>query len=207
MTAAFEPSDSESYGYRESVRPSETMSWRTDPLPVTGPYPPLFAVMGAHGFAGTTSLAQMWAPAADTGLAWPANPATTQLVVVTARATLAGIRAAAQILRAAERGETPPGVKVCGLVVVAARPGNCPKEISRYAGTVAELVPHRYDVDWFEPLMCEAEPHRLPSWSPPQLGDPPTSKKARFPDIVPPNIAAVGQQICQDLAADHRPTT
>ncbi|WP_231373835.1 hypothetical protein [Nocardia sp. 348MFTsu5.1] len=147
----------------------------------------------------------MWAPAADTGLLWPVNPATTQLVVVAARATIAGIRAAAHVLRAAERGDVPRGVQVCGLVVVAARPGNCPKEIVRYAGTVAELVPHRYDVDWFEPLMCAPQPHQLPVWTPPRPGEPPPPKKARFPDIVPSQIADIGQQICTDLLTDHRP--
>jgi hypothetical protein len=190
----------------EQTSTQGTVPWRRDPLPVTGPYPPLFAVMGAHGFAGTTTLAQMWAPAADTGTSWPANRATTQLVIVTARATIAGIRAAANVLRAAERGDIPDGVQVSGLVVVAARPGNRPKEITRYANTVAELVPHRYDVDWFEPLMCAPEPHRLPVWTPPRPGELPPPKKAQFPDVVPKQIATVGQQICTDLLTDHKPS-
>lgn len=28
---------------------------RTEPLPITGEFPPLFALMGAHGGAGTTT--------------------------------------------------------------------------------------------------------------------------------------------------------
>lgn len=205
MSAAFDPA-TDAGMYTAPAAQTTGAQWRTDPLPVTGPYPPLFAVMGAHGFAGTSTLAQMWAPAADTGTSWPAHPGTTQLVLVCARATIAGIRAAAQVLRAAGRGEIPDGVQVCGLIVVAARPGSCPKEISRYAGTVAELVPHRYDVEWFEPLMCAPEPHRLPTWTPPRPGDRLPPKKAKFPDIVPEQIAAVGQQICTDLLTDHRPT-
>ncbi len=188
--------------YREQSAPDGQNRWRREPLPVTGPYPPLFAVMGAHGFAGTTTVSQMWAPAADTGLRWPAHPGTTQLVLVCARASLAGLRHAAAVLRAAD--QAPPGVAVCGLILIPARPGRTPKEIARYAGTVAELVPHRYDLDWIEPLMCQADPHRLPQWSP---ADPPPAKKTGWPQVVPTHIATVGQQICTDLRTDHQPHT
>ncbi|WP_207843985.1 hypothetical protein [Williamsia soli] len=187
--------------YPEQSASGETR-WRREPLPVTGPYPPLFAVLGAHGFAGTTTVAQMWAPAADTGQSWPAHPGTTQLVLVCARANMAGLRRAAAVLRAVD--QAPPGVQVCGLILTAARPGKTPKDIARYAGTVAELVPHRYDLDWFEPLMCHADTHRLPQWSP---ADPPPAKKDVWPQLVPPQIAEVGQQICTDLRTDHHPHT
>ncbi len=186
--------------YPEQPASGETR-WRREPLPVTGPYPPLFAVMGAHGFAGTTTVAQMWAPAADAGQCWPAHPGTTQLVLVCARATITGLRRAATVLRAAD--QAPPGVTVCGLILIAARPGRTPKDIARYAGTVAELVPHRYDLDWIEPLMTHADPARLPLWTP---GDPPPGKKTSWPQTVPEQIATVGQQICTDLRADHHPS-
>lgn len=186
--------------YPEQSAGAATTRWRREPLPVTGPYPPLFAVMGAHGFAGTTTIAQMWAPAADAGTSWPAHPGTTQLVLVCARATMTGLRRAAAVLRAAD--QAPPGVVVCGLILTAARPGRTPKEISRYAGTVAELVPHRYDIGFIEPLITHADPTRLPQWTP---GDPPPGKKTGWPQVVPDQIAALGQQICTDLRTDHRP--
>ncbi|MCK0515830.1 hypothetical protein MVA47_01060 [Williamsia sp. DF01-3] len=53
--------------------------------------------------------------------------------------------------------------------------------------------------------MCAPEPHRLPVWTPPRPGDLPPPKKAQFPDVVPKQIAAVGQQICTDLLNDHKP--
>ena len=186
--------------YPQHPESGATARWRREPLPVTGPYPPLFAVMGAHGFAGTSTIAQMWAPAADTGLCWPAHPGTTQLVLVCARASMTGLRRAAAVLRAAD--QAPPGVSVCGLILIAARQGKTPKEVARYAGTVAELVPHRYDIDWIEPLMTHADPALLPQWTP---GDPPPGKKTGWPQVVPDQIATVGQQICADLRADHHP--
>ncbi|MDN2500626.1 hypothetical protein FHY52_28660, partial [Nocardia nova] len=72
---------------------------RNSPLPVTGAYPPLFAVLGAHGGAGTSTLARWWAHAADTGPAWPGSRVTTQRVVVAARDCLPGLVAAADRLR------------------------------------------------------------------------------------------------------------
>lgn len=187
--------------YPHQSAPGEATPWRREPLSVTGPYPPLFAVMGAHGFAGTTTIAQMWAPAADAGTSWPAHPHTTQLVLVCARASMTGLRRAAAVLRAAD--QAPPGVAVCGLILIAARQGKTPKEVTRYAGTVAELVPHRYDIDWIEPLMTHADPARLPQWTP---GNPPPGKKIGWPQVVPDQIADVGQQICTDLRADHHPS-
>lgn len=185
--------------YSESPQTSGGVAWRREPLPVTGAFPPLFAVMGAHGFAGTSTVARMWAPAADSGRSWPAHTGTTQLVLVCARASMSGLRHAAAVLRATDH--IPPGVVVCGLILIAARPKPPPKEIARYAGTVAELVPHRYDLGWIEPLMCHDDRAKLPQWSP---GEPP-AKKAIWPQVVPRQIAAVGQQICEDLRADHQP--
>ncbi|MCK0515831.1 hypothetical protein [Williamsia sp. DF01-3] len=122
---------SAAYDHYPSEQPATTpgtVTWRRDPLPVTGPYPPLFAVMGAHGFAGTTTLAQMWAPAADTGTSWPAHRATTQLVIVAARATIAGIRAAAHVLRAAERGDILTGSRCADSWSSPPDPATAPKK-------------------------------------------------------------------------------
>ena len=121
---------------------------RNSPLPATGVFPPLFAVLGAHGGAGASTLARWWAHAADTGLAWPASPATTQRVVIVARDCLPGLVAAADRLREWHAGLAPDGVTVVGLVVIAPRPGRVPVAVRRYRSTVAGLAAAVWSVGW-----------------------------------------------------------
>ncbi|WP_078113936.1 DUF6668 family protein [Gordonia sp. IITR100] len=178
------------------------LSVRTEPLPVTGEFPPLFALMGAHGGAGVSTLATMWAPAADTGRCWPTSPRTTRRVLVVAREHMSGIAAAADVLRAAHEDTAPPGVQVCGLITVAAEPGRASKDVLRYARTVAELAPHSYRVPWVKALIPLLH-RQLPTWRP---ADGVKATRASSDGVlasVPSAIAAVGQQICDDLAADR----
>lgn len=175
---------------------------RTEPLPITGEFPPLFALMGAHGGAGTTTLARMWAPAADSGRCWPTSPLTTRRVFVVAREHMSGIAAAADVLRAALDESAPTGVTVCGLITVAAHPGRPSKDVVRYAGTVSELAPHSYRIPWVKSLIPLLH-RQLPTWRPAD-GVKTTQRTADgVIATVPSPIAAVGHQICEDLAADR----
>jgi len=121
--------------------------------------------MGAHGGSGAGTLATMWAPAVDTQGLWPANQSSTQRVIVVAREHMVGIAAAAAVLRQADAGQIPPGVEVHGLVTVAARPGKSPKEVRRFAATIAELVPVWWQIGWVDELLS-ALPGDLPVWTP-----------------------------------------
>lgn len=172
-----------------------------DRLPTTGPWPPLFAVMGAHGGAGASALAAMWAPSADTERRWPAHPDTTQRVFVVAREHMSGIAAAAEVLRSAQAPHLiPEGVQVCGLITVAARPGKPHKDVQRYLGTVSELVSHTYRVPWL-PILIPLLHRQLPSWQPSDgVGLTKTTEKGEL-GTVPSSIASIGNQICNDLAA------
>ncbi|GAC62349.1 MULTISPECIES: DUF6668 family protein [Gordonia] len=166
---------------------------RRTPLPVSRQFPPLFALMGAHGGSGAGTLAAMWAPAADSDGQWPGDPSTTQHVIVVAREHMAGIAAAAEVLRQADAGQAPAGVQVHGLVTVAARPGKTPKDVRRYAATVAELVPAWWQVGWVDELIS-ALPADLPMWTP---GDPVQITRRSGTDLatVPGAIAQTGLDI------------
>lgn len=173
---------------------------RTEPLPTTAAYPPLFAVLGAHGGAGASTLAHWWIHAADTGRAWPAAAASTQRVVVTARECLPGLTAAADRLREWRAHVTPTGVDVVALVLIAARPGDVPRPVRRYADTIADLVDgavHR--IGWHEQLL-ECELDDLATYAPRDA--PPTRRRRRgdLRDQVPADVAAVGAAITDAIA-------
>ncbi|MGQ4618977.1 DUF6668 family protein [Nocardia sp. R7R-8] len=168
---------------------------RETPLPTTGAHPPLFAVLGAHGGAGTSTLARWWAPAADTGLAWPASPATTQLVIVAARLCMPGLTAAAERLREWHAGLAPDGVQVIGLVLTAARPGKPPAVVRRYRDVVADLAEHVYQIGWHDELVvCELTD--LAEYLPFAPAPP---RRPRLREAVPADVHHAGVQIITHL--------
>ncbi|MEV3965878.1 hypothetical protein AB0M34_34275 [Nocardia sp. NPDC050193] len=134
--------------------PENRATVRTTPLPTTGRYPPLFAVMGAHGGAGTSTLARWWAPAADTGDQWPGSDRTTQRVLLAARLCLPGLTAAADRLREWHAGLVPQEITVIGLVLTPVSGRRAPVTVRRYRATVAELVTPIYDIAWHDELAC-----------------------------------------------------
>ncbi|WP_280426671.1 hypothetical protein [Nocardia carnea] len=134
--------------------PESRATVRTAPLPTTARYPPLFAVMGAHGGAGTSTLARWWAPAADTGDQWPGSDRTTQRVLLAARLCLPGLTAAADRLREWHAGLVPEGITVIGLVLTPVSGRRAPVTVRRYRATVAELVTPIYDIAWHDELAC-----------------------------------------------------
>ncbi|MEV5835371.1 hypothetical protein [Nocardia sp. NPDC052112] len=175
---------------------------RSAPLPVTGPHPPLFAVLGAHGGAGTSTLARWWAPAADTGLAWPASNRTTQRVVIAARLCMPGLTAAADRLREWHADLAPDGVTVIGLVLTPARPGRVPASVRRYRGVVAELVEHVYSIGWHDELIsCELS--ELAQYLP---FNPPPRRRAHIAAAVPTDVHRAGTEILTRLAEQRKTT-
>ncbi|WP_084501249.1 hypothetical protein [Nocardia xishanensis] len=172
---------------------------REQPLSTTGAYPPLFAVLGAHGGAGASTLARWWAPAADTGLAWPASPATTQRVLVAARLCMPGLTAAAERLREWHAGLAPDGVTIIGLALSAARPGKVPTAVRRYRGVVAELVGTVYEIGWHDELVVR-EIAELAQYTPFDPA-PRRRRRPRLTEAVPADVHTAGTQIITHLAA------
>ncbi|WP_147289145.1 hypothetical protein [Nocardia mexicana] len=176
---------------------------RETPLPVTGPHPPLFAVLGAHGGAATSTLARWWAHAADSGLAWPANPRTTRRVVIAARDCLPGLTAAADRLREWHAGLAPEGVIVIGLVLTAARPGRAPAAVRRYRRTIADLTDTVWAIGWHDELLaCELDD--LAHYTP---FDPPPPRRARLTQAVPADVHHTGTAITTRIAETRGRTT
>lgn len=175
--------------------PARRAPVRETPLPTTGTYPPLWAVLGAHGGAGTSTLAQWWAPAADAGPAWPANARTTQRVVIAARLCIPGLTAAAERLREWHAGLTPAGVTVLGVVLTAARPGKAPAAVRRYRGIVAALAECMYDISWHDDLLVR-ELAELAEYTP---FDPIGGRRSPLTEAVPVDVHDAGADIAGRL--------
>ncbi|WP_084510469.1 hypothetical protein [Nocardia lijiangensis] len=176
---------------------------RETPLPITGPHPPLWAVLGAHGGAGASTLARWWAPAADSGLAWPGSPLTTQRVLIAARLCMPGLTAAAERLREYHAGLAPPGVTVIGLALTAARPGKVPAVVRRYRSVVAELAETVYEIDWHDELIVR-ELTELAQYLPFDPPPPPRRRRPALTEAVPADVHAAGTQIITHLAATKK---
>lgn len=163
-------------------------------------HPPLLWLLGAHGGAGVSTLAQQIAPAADCGRRWPAVEAgESPFVVIVCRETIAGLSAAHDLLRQYHSGHAGDRVRVVGLVACAHKPGRTPKEILRYRHIIDPLVPARgrWRIDWQDawPRSALAD---LPTWTP---GDPAPAKSAdplagirAFAHDVVTQIAAVARE-------------
>jgi len=137
------------------------------PVPHSSTRAPLVWLLGAHGGAGASTLAQVLALAADAQGRWPGvlndeSP----FVAVVARETLTGLGRAHELLRQHRAADAGP-CQVLGLITCADRPGRVPLEIRRYRRVIDELVPAdgrwrmRWQPSW--PLTSRAQ---LPVWTP-----------------------------------------
>lgn len=172
--------------------------WRLDALSSGHALPPLFALVGASGGVGVTTLAQMWGPAADSDTRWPAHLETTQWCVLVARMSMAGIDDAARRLREDAR---PEGLDVFGIVWTLPRPGRIPKEVNRYAQTIGELVDHTWTVPWIEELML-ARRSGIAPWLP---STPLPDKKHTDLAAGPPlSICTTGADIVDTVTTRYR---
>jgi hypothetical protein len=91
--------------------------------------------VGAHGGAGTSSIAALMAPVGDGGVAWPIAPDGEHArVLLVARESYTGLSAARRALTEWVGGGVP--VQLEGLLLVAAQPGGTPKQLRE----LSELV-------------------------------------------------------------------
>jgi hypothetical protein len=143
-------------GTNDSIEPTTT-----DPTTDVGASGQLYWV-GAHGGAGTTTLAAAAAVGTDAGRAWPPAPTTsptaaptaaptTTGVLVVARTHARGLKAAREALRA-HTGRTGGGgeAPLRGLVLVADAPGRLPRELRQQVRVLSGATPRLWEVPWVE---------------------------------------------------------
>lgn len=104
------------------------------------------SVMGAHGGAGTTTVARLLG-ACDAGRAWP-HPGDSHppRVLLVARTHAAGLMAASRELAGYCADRCPDGPYLAGLVLVADAPGRLPKPLKRrvtilLSATMVHMLP------------------------------------------------------------------
>lgn len=141
----------------ELVVPAAPQVWA--PVPDGAPTPRvalppggrhIFAWVGAHGGAGTTSLARGSGTGADLTRSWPA-PALgwPRAAALVCRSNNAGLDAAARLIQEVVSGVVDD-VDLAALVVVADAPGKPPKPIRTRIHELAGTVPQLLQVPWIE---------------------------------------------------------
>ncbi|MDG9720690.1 DUF6668 family protein [Streptomyces sp. DH24] len=138
-------------------------SWIRGPVPAPEPAPPTearasatarrFSWVATHGGAGATTLAAVYG-GHDCGHAWP-GPDDPSSVLLVARTHATGLESAVRAVEAFRRGQTPPGLDLDAVVLVADAPGRLPRPLAQRVRTIESAVDvHR--VPW------------VPAW---RLGD------------------------------------
>lgn len=119
------------------------------PIPYAAGAPPRVWLLGASGGAGVTTLERVLGFAADAGRRWPGADDTGQStnVVIVARETAGGLRAARRLLEQYAAGDTGAAVLI-GLITVAHRPDPMPEGIAELRAEVAGAAPAVWRVDW-----------------------------------------------------------
>lgn len=124
---------------------------------------PVF-VVGAHGGAGTSTVARLL-NALDSGCTWPEPPyGVTVNVVLTARTNAAGLLAASRTLAGYCAHRYPEFARLAGLVLVADAPGRLPKELDRRI-TILASATMVYRLPWVRDWrLSEVTPDPLAVW-------------------------------------------
>ncbi|HVX23334.1 MAG TPA: DUF6668 family protein [Acidimicrobiales bacterium] len=133
-------------------RPPPPVDRPTTPRPITRTSAGPCGWLGAHGGAGTSTLAAAFG-GPDLGTYDPATPAFhgTTPVVVVARSHAAGLRAAQDLAaRELAPGTGASAERVGGLVIVADTPGRPPKALRTLARLVAGGYPRSAAIGWIE---------------------------------------------------------
>lgn len=140
-----------------SGEPAPGLTGPAEPLPwlVAEPVLPVVAMasaadlwlVGAHGGAGESTLADLVATWRAAGHVWPQRPEPAACVV-TARTSAAGLLAAQAVLRQWAAGDVP--VCLYGLVLIADAPGGLPRPLRDLAEVVAGGAPRCWLLPWIE---------------------------------------------------------
>ncbi|MPV36101.1 DUF6668 family protein [Georgenia subflava] len=120
--------------------------------------------LGAHGGAGESTLAALVGGSAAADHAWPVPPGTDAPhdVVLVARTSLTGLRAA-QVAATQWAAGDVPGVQLLGLVLMADAPGRTPTPLRDFARLVAGGVPRTWSVPWVPSWRLTGEPTTAPA--------------------------------------------
>jgi hypothetical protein len=118
-----------------------------------------FSIVGAHGGAGTTTVARLLG-AADAGRTWP-DPDQSDLplrVFLAARTSAAELMAASQALAGYCAADHPEGPFLDGFVLVPDAPGHLPKDLNRRIAILASAT-MVYRLPWVRSWrLCEIPP-------------------------------------------------
>lgn len=103
-------------------------------------------VVGAHGGAGTTTLAALLG-VGDAGRCWPLGPSGSTRVVVVARTSAYGIACAQEAAMQWAAGGAP-GAELVAVAWVADAPGRLPRALAKRLGLVSGAFPLAVRVPW-----------------------------------------------------------
>lgn len=164
---------------------------------------PAVWLVGAHGGAGVTTLAHVWAPMGDAGGLWPVHDLHRWCVVV-ARATQQGLDAASDVGVLYRSGRIP-ACHLLGFLLVADSPQGAGKIIRRKIKTFASGDTPVWQVPYVK-SWAQSPVKSLPVWQP---GGPLVKrsriKRASASDV-PEKIAHTGTDILDHLVASVRNT-
>ena len=127
------------------------------PLGSSPQAPPLWWV-GCHGGAGTSTLAAVTGLGADGERVWP-NPVGHEVpVVLVCRLSAAGTWAATGAVEQWYRRYVPPGIRLLGLVAVAASAKRAPNLANERLELIAGWLPKIWRVGWVETFLATDTP-------------------------------------------------
>ncbi|MET3945287.1 DUF6668 family protein [Corynebacterium mucifaciens] len=182
------------------------------PLAPSGEWSPLVWLVGAHGGAGTSTLARVLGPFGDAGQTWPAEDEHRWCVVV-ARSTRSGVEAAHDAVLQAQAGKVGHCC-VWGVILVEDAPGKTPKSIEQRISVLEKIVPTIWRVpyvgEWRENLL-----DRLPEWSPLDEPQEPESTsrvlrkrtKVSALEQVPQPVRRIGEELVERAYEAHKQTS
>lgn len=127
-------------------------------VPTSVGEPGFLWVIGAHGGAGTTTMAKLL-NAGDAGTSWP-HPLNPQKALIVARSNYSGLRAAQKVAIQWVSGEVP-AIDLVGLIIVPDSGGKRPKELRDLTRLVSGAFPAVFTLEWVEKWRT-AEPWDVP---------------------------------------------
>lgn len=156
-------------------------------------------LVGAHGSAGVTSLAQVLAPADDCGLEAPTMP-TYPWTFVVCDATVTGLDKAQMT---AHELDDRDDIEVLGVVLVHKAPGGLSKALKAKLRVVqAAIGGEVYEVP-FQKRWVDIPVENLPVWTP-HINE---SRRRRRHSPVPSAVEDTCEAMCRTVVAAQRETT